>query len=81
MNEADHVWNLVTKKLADEASGDELSELNTLMQANPDLNDTLKQVFELWDNGKQQKVENESRSLYKKIQKQVKAASRDVVKK
>jgi len=74
MNTEDHVWNLATKKLANEASEEELRELNALLQENPDLNNTIKLMFDWWDNDEKQKVENNSHFLFKKIQEHIKAA-------
>jgi putative ABC transport system permease protein len=74
MNTEDHVWNLATKKLANEASEEELSELNALLQENPALNNTMKLMFDWWDNDEKQKVENNSHFLFKKIQEHIKTA-------
>jgi putative ABC transport system permease protein len=74
MNTEDHVWNLATKKLANEASEEELRELNTLLQENPALNNTVKLMFNWWDNDEKQKVENNSHFLFKKIQEHIKTA-------
>ncbi|MGF7040130.1 ABC transporter permease [Mucilaginibacter lappiensis] len=74
MNTEDHVWNLATKKLANEASEEELSELNALLQENPALNNTVKLMFDWWDNDEKQKVENNSHFLFKKIQEHIKTA-------
>lgn len=74
MNKGDHVWNLATKKLANEASEEELRELNALLQENPALNNTVKLMFDWWDNDEKQKVENNSHFLFKKIQEHIKTA-------
>ncbi|MDR6942202.1 hypothetical protein [Mucilaginibacter pocheonensis] len=74
MNTADYVWNLVAKKLANDASEEELRELNTLMQEDPELNRILELMFNWWDNDEKAKVESNSHSLFNKIQDRIKTA-------
>jgi len=45
----DHIWILVTKKLANEATEKELSELDSLLKQNPKAYNSLKLLFDWWD--------------------------------
>lgn len=51
MNVEDQIWELVTKKLAKEASKEELRRLDTLLWENPKFYHILKLMFEWWDDG------------------------------
>jgi putative ABC transport system permease protein len=60
MNTENHIWNLITKKLATEASGEELDELNDLLKQNPDFHRKVKVISEWWhDNHGQKTVTND----------------------
>ena len=48
MNAEDHVWELATKKLAGEASEEELRELDFLLIENPELKTSLMLIFNWW---------------------------------
>jgi putative ABC transport system permease protein len=56
MNTEDHIWNLVTKKLANEASEKELDELNELLKQNPDIHSRVKFISEWWHDDREQKT-------------------------
>ncbi|UOE50478.1 ABC transporter permease [Mucilaginibacter sp. SMC90] len=71
MNLDDHVWNLASKKLAREASDEELRELNALLAKNPELHSQLKLMSKWWDEG-EEKPENEGSALFDKIQAKIK---------
>jgi len=43
------ILNLAAKKLANEATGKELRELNSLLRKNPGIKSTLCNVFDTWD--------------------------------
>lgn len=45
MNMEDHIFNLATKKLSDEASEQDLRELDNLLQQYPDISLKIKQLF------------------------------------
>jgi hypothetical protein len=47
----DQIWELVAKKLAKEASKEELRRLDTLLWENPKFYHILKLMFEWWDDG------------------------------
>jgi putative ABC transport system permease protein len=56
MNTEDHIWNLVTKKLANEASEEELDELNELLKQNPGIHSKVKLISEWWHDDREQKT-------------------------
>lgn len=49
MEVAAYIINLAAKKLAGEATADELIELNRLLQENAALNNSLENTFAVWD--------------------------------
>ncbi|WP_259070026.1 hypothetical protein HDF24_24700 [Mucilaginibacter sp. X4EP1] len=49
MKVAAHVINLAAKKLAGEATDEELAELNQLLLENHTLNNSLKTIFATWE--------------------------------
>ena len=51
MSIEDQIWELVAKKLAKEASKEELRQLDTLLWENPRFYHILKLMFEWWDDG------------------------------
>ena len=56
MNTEDHIWNLVTKKLANEASEGELIELTELLNQNPAIRNTVLLLSEWWRTDREQKA-------------------------
>jgi ferric-dicitrate binding protein FerR (iron transport regulator) len=44
----DYIWNLIAKKLSDEATEAELSELEKLLRENPDLHYPVQNIMDLW---------------------------------
>jgi putative ABC transport system permease protein len=73
MNIEDHVWELATKKLANEASEEELRELDFLLAENPHLKASLTELFTWWDN-EPENVEDNSHLRFQKILKSIKSA-------
>jgi hypothetical protein len=69
-----YIINLAAKKLAGEATDDELSELNTLLAENKTLDNLLKNIFASWDkidfgnNLSDQEMEQNLNFILKKIQ-------------
>src|ERR1700676_5211171 len=53
----DHIWNLIAKKLAGEASSGELKELETILRRDPDLHYSLEALHDMWKKKSQQKPE------------------------
>jgi len=68
-----HIINLAAKKLAGEATDDELNELNIILAENETLKNSLKNVFATWDridfgnNLSEQKIEQNLDRILKKI--------------
>jgi putative ABC transport system permease protein len=71
MNLDDHVWNLASKKLANEASEKELQELNALLAENPELHSQLKLMSKWWGDG-EEKPKSDSSALFGRIQARIK---------
>jgi len=68
-----YIINLAAKKLAGEASDDEISELKALLAENKMLNNALKDIFVTWDridfgnNLSEQEIEQNLDRILKKI--------------
>ena len=45
----DRIWNLIAKKLAGEASSDELKELGNMLRMDPDLHYSLEALHDMWN--------------------------------
>jgi transmembrane sensor len=48
MNDKDRIWHLAGKKLAGEASADELTELEGLLRSDPDMHYSLQNINDIW---------------------------------
>ena len=48
MDVENRIWNLVTEKLANEASEEDLDELNELLRQNPNIHNTMKPLIKWW---------------------------------
>src|ERR1700733_8167269 len=44
----DHIWNLIAKKLAGEASASELRELESILRGDPELHYSLEALQDMW---------------------------------
>jgi len=77
MNIKDHILNLVTKKLSDEASEQELQELDNLLQQYPDISLKIKQLFNWWYDDEEQNNIDRSELLFSKIQEKIKQAEKN----
>jgi hypothetical protein len=62
----DHIWMLVTKKMANEATGEELDELRNLLKQNPIAHNSLRMLFDWWDN-EDEPAEDNTHLQFKKI--------------
>ena len=80
MNMEDHIFNLATKKLSDEASEQELRELDNLLQQYPDISLKIKQLFNWWYYDEEQNNMNRSQLLFSKIQEKIKQAEKNNLK-
>lgn len=73
MNIEDHILALVAKKLANGASGDELRELDRLLQQHPDIHNRIKLMAEWWQSDPEQNIEASSYFRFQKIMERIKA--------
>ncbi len=53
----DHIWNLIAKKLAGEASPGDLKELETILRKDPELHYSLEALHDMWKKKSQQEPE------------------------
>ena len=72
MNIEDHIFALVTKKLANEASDDELHELNRLLPQYPDVHNNIKLITEWWEGNDDKSVETNHILRFQNILEQIK---------
>lgn len=79
MNIEDQIWELVTKKLAKEASKEELRRLDTLLWENPKFYYILKLMFEWRDDGGvlSELEDEENYRLFAKLMTNIKDAGRE----
>lgn len=49
MNEKDRIWCLISKKLSNEASAEELTELEDLLRSHPEMHYALQNITDLWN--------------------------------
>jgi putative ABC transport system permease protein len=80
MNMEDHIFNLATKKLSDEASEQELRELDNLLQQYPDISHNIKLLFNWWYYDEEQNNVDRSELLFSKIQEKIKQAEKNNLK-
>ena len=80
MNMEDHIFNLETKKLSDEASEQELRELDNLLQQYPDISLNIKLLFNWWYYDEEQNNVDRSELLFSKIQEKIKQAEKNNLK-
>lgn len=64
MSIEEHTWRLAAKKVANEASGKELNELNELLRLHPDIKENIILLFDWWDN---EPVQAGNPLLFKKV--------------
>jgi transmembrane sensor len=62
----DHIWNLIAKKLAGEASSGELKELETILRRDPDLHYSLEALHDMWKKKSQQQEPEQAEIAFKK---------------
>ncbi|MGF7042228.1 hypothetical protein [Mucilaginibacter lappiensis] len=77
----DHIFNLATKKLSDEASEQDLRELDNLLLQYPDISLKIKQLFNWWYYDEEQNNIDRSQLLFSKIQEKIKQAEKNNQKK
>ena len=72
MNVEDIAWKLAAKKMANEASVEELRELDELLRLHPDMKGKAALLFEWWDSGTVRTIEPGNQVLFKKILERIK---------
>ncbi|MDO3625681.1 ABC transporter permease [Mucilaginibacter sp. BT774] len=73
MNIEDHILALVTKKLANAASEQELYELDELLRQHPDIHDKIKLMTEWWQSDNAQNIEANGYFRFQKIMERINA--------
>ena len=73
MNIEDHIFVLVTKKLANAASDEELRELNELLQEHPEIHERVKLMTEWWHSDAGDNIETNSYFLFQRITERINA--------
>lgn len=73
----DHILALVAKKLASEASEDELVELNELLQRHPDIGKNTMLITEWWQSHDEQSDDANDYFRFQKIVQQIKDRSKE----
>ena len=68
----DRIWLLVSNKLAGEADGDELMELNNLLKANPDAANAVGLLTDYWVSDQNDDPANQNTSLFDKLKDKLK---------
>jgi len=64
----DHIWNLIAKKLAGEASASDLKELESALRLNPDLHYSLEALHDMWKKKSQQEPEQSEIAFQKHME-------------
>ena len=73
MNIEDRILALVTKKLVNRASEEELKELNELLQQHTDIHKKVKLVYEWWHSDTGQSAEANGYLRFQKIMERIKS--------
>ena len=71
MNIEDHILALVAKKLANEASEEEIKELDELLRQHPDIHYRVKLIAEWWLSNNEQGAETNDYTRFQKILNQI----------
>ncbi|BAU52315.1 hypothetical protein MgSA37_00470 [Mucilaginibacter gotjawali] len=66
MDVEDIAWKLAAKKMANEASAEELRKLDELLRLHPDMKEKAALLFEWWDSGTGRTIEPGNQGLFKK---------------
>ncbi len=64
-----HIWNLIAKKLAGEASSGDLNELESALRADPDLHYSLEALHDMWKKKSRQEPEKSEIAFQKHMEK------------
>ena len=76
MNIEDHILALVTKKLSNGASEEELRELDALLQQHPDIYEKVNLMTEWWHSDTGKSIEANSYFRFQKILEKIKETAR-----
>ena len=76
MSIENRIWDLASKKLADEASEQELHELDELLQQHPAISRKIQQLFNWWFYDEEQNAVNRSEHIFNKIKEKIKQAEK-----
>ncbi len=68
----DRIWLLVSNKLANDATQEELTELNCLLKENPEANENVKLMLDWWDAENKESVSPNSFFVFQDILKKIK---------
>lgn len=66
--QSEYIWNLIGKKLSGEATDEELSALERLLRANPDLHYPIQTIMDFWDPGPDGKPEETQLALERHLE-------------
>lgn len=73
MSTEDHIWALVAKRLANEATEEELQELNKLLNQCADIDKRVKIIADWWHEGNEEDAAQRGSLLFDKIKEKIKA--------
>lgn len=71
MNISDHILKLAVKKIINEASEEELHELDALFEREPEVRDQLKIFLDWWYKCSSEEIKVDDDSLFKKIMEKI----------
>jgi len=67
MNSKDHIWALVAKRLANEATVEELQELGELLKKHSDTDWQVKVIADWWQEDIQEEIAHRGALIFEKI--------------
>jgi len=71
MNEQDRIWSLVARRLADEATEEELRELQELLQKHPELSYSLQVLSDMWRPAEGEEGSEDARAAFARHQRRL----------
>ena len=73
MNTEDHIWELVAKRLANEATEEELQELDQLLKQYSSIDKRVKVMVDWWHQDDPDEIARRGSLLFQKIKERIKA--------
>jgi putative ABC transport system permease protein len=73
MSTEDHIWALVAKRLANEATEEELQELDKLLKQYADIDKRVKIMADWWDEGNEEETAQRGVLLFERIKGKINA--------